>query len=127
MKTQSPSEALDHYLGAWNAADADACSTRLLAGCASDVVLLDPHADRPVSGWAAVASHIAFFRERYGHRLEPTGPIDAHHGVCRLPWRLADGDSVLSTGVIVADASGDGRLQRIVHFVDAPEAAPSTN
>ncbi len=125
MKTSSPSQSLEQYLAAWNATDADQCSSHLLAGCAADVVLLDPHADRPLNGWAAVASHIAYFRERSGHQMQPTSALDAHHGVCRLHWRLADGDSVLSTGVLIADAASDGRLQRIVHFVDAPLAAPT--
>ncbi|OZC03968.1 nuclear transport factor 2 family protein [Rubricoccus marinus] len=127
MKTSTPAESLENYLAAWNATDADDCSARLLAGCAPDVVLLDPNAERPLNGWAAVASHIAYFRERHGHRMEPTGHIDAHHGVCRLPWRLADGDDVHSTGVLIADAAGDGRLQRILHFVDAPAPTPSAN
>ncbi|MEL6616968.1 MAG: hypothetical protein AAFQ43_14590 [Bacteroidota bacterium] len=129
MKTSTPAQSLQAYFDAWNSTDTDVCSGHLFAGCAQDVVVLDPHADRPVQGWAAVASHIAFFRERSEHRLEPTTEIDVHHGVCRVGWRLASGDEVLSTGELVADAASDGRLQRVVHFVDAPppEASPSPN
>jgi len=131
MKTSSPAEALENYLAAWNATNADDCSARLLAGCSPDVVLLDPNADRPLNGWGAVASHIAYFRERYGHHMEPITHLDAHHGVCRLHWRLADGADVLSTGLLVADAAPDGRLRRIVHFVDPQrvpqQADPSAN
>ena len=129
MKTLTPTDAMEAYVAAWNEADGDARSAHLFACCAEDVVLLDPHAQRPARGWAAVASHIGVFRDRFEHRLQPTSGLDAHHGVCRFSWRLASGDDVMATGLIVADAASDGRLQRIVHFVDAPppEADPSSN
>ena len=137
MKSLTPAEALEAYVAAWNATDGDARSAHLLDACAADVVLLDPHAHRPVQGWGAVAAHIGVFRERYPHLLQPTSAIDAHHGVCRFAWRLASGGPgeaphVLSTGIVVAEAAADGRLKRVLHFVDptpaeaaAPEAAPS--
>ena len=58
-------------------------------------MLLDPTADRPLLGWAAIASHIAYMREQAAFRMEPTSDLDAHHGVCRLNWRLASGGGVL--------------------------------
>ena len=127
MNLLTPSQALENYFAAWNAPHVDDCSAKLLAGCAQDVVVLHPEAERPLNGWAAVASHVAYFRERHGHRMEPTSRIDAHHRVCRVSWRLADGADVLSTGVLVADAAGDGRLQRVIHFIDAPAVAPAPN
>lgn len=123
--TLTPTQALLDYLAAWNATDAEACSAHLLACCASDVVLLDPSVRRPIHGWAAVAGHIASFRETAAHegagdlQMEATSEIDAHHGVCRFSWQLADGPDVRQRGLLVAEAAQDGRLQRVIHFVDA--------
>ena len=119
--TLSPTDALQNYIAAWNAPDADACSQHLLAACASDALLLDPSERLPIRGWGAIAGHIASFRDEAGHdlQLEATGPVDAHHGVCRLSWHLADGPDVRARGVLVAEAAPDGRLKRVVHFVDA--------
>ena len=117
--TLTPTQALQEYLAAWNAADPEACSAHLLSCCAQDVVLLDPHAHRPVHGWAALAGHISAFRERAGeHQLEATSEIDAHHNICRFTWQIADGPDVRARGLIVAEANSDGRLQRLIHFVD---------
>ena len=119
--TLSPTEALQNYVAAWNATDADACSSHLLAACSSDVVLIDPSERLPIQGWGAIAGHIASFRDETGHdlQLEAASPLDAHHGVCRLSWQLADGPDVRARGIIVAEAAADGRLKRVIHFVDA--------
>ena len=117
--TLSPTDALQNYFAAWNAPDPDTCSSYLLAACVQDAVLVDPHARRPVEGWGAISGHIAAFREWAGeHQLEATSAIDAHHDVCRISWQIADGSDVRSRGLIVAEAAKDGRLKRMIHFVD---------
>ncbi|HIG74377.1 MAG TPA: nuclear transport factor 2 family protein [Bacteroidetes bacterium] len=118
--TLTPTQALQNYLAAWNAPDAEAASQNLLACCVSDVVLIDPNARLPVQGWGSIAGHIASAREALGPlQMEATSGIDAHHGVCRLSWQLADGPDVRQRGLLIAEAAPDGRLRRVIHFVDA--------
>ncbi|MEM1055621.1 MAG: nuclear transport factor 2 family protein [Bacteroidota bacterium] len=118
--TLTPTQALENYLAAWNAPDAETASQYLLACCTSDVTLVDPHALRPIHGWGSIAGHIAAFREGAGPlQMEATSGIDAHHGICRLGWQLADGPDVRQRGLLIAEAAPDGRLQRVIHFVDA--------
>jgi hypothetical protein len=118
--TLSPTQALETYLAAWNAPDAETASTYLLSCCVPDVTLVDPHVQRPIQGWGSIAGHIASARETLGAlQMEATSGLDAHHGLCRLSWQLADGPDVRQRGVLIAEAAPDGRLQRVIHFVDA--------
>ena len=112
--------ALRATLDAWNAPDADARLTLLFRAVTDDVVYIDPHAPAPTTGRVSLAATMDTFRARYPHRLLPTAEPQHHHGIVRLPWRLAASETdVLSTGLLVADSAPDGRLRWIAHFVDA--------
>ena len=120
----APEQAAALYVAAWNAPDADTRFTHLLEVVADEVTVLDPHVRDPITTRAALAAHIAHFRADHDHAMEPTAPLDVHHGVIRLRWRFhreADGDT-LQTGTTVAEIApgvdGAGRLARILHFVD---------
>jgi hypothetical protein len=47
------------------------------------------------------------------------GPVDTHHDVARFSWGLGgDGDDPLVIGSDVASVGADGRLARVVGFLD---------
>ena len=113
-------DALRAYLNAWNAPTVDARLSLLYQAVTDDVVYADPHAPSRVEGRVGLAALMDSFRARYAHTLLPTAEPQHHHGIVRLPWRLAASEAdVLSTGLLVADSAPDGRLRWIAHFVDA--------
>ena len=47
------------------------------------------------------------------------GPVDTHHNVAWFSWGLGrDGDDPLVLGSDVASVGADGRLARVVGFLD---------
>ena len=53
------------------------------------------------------------------HVFTLAGPVDTAHGVARFSWRLGrDGDGPLVVGFDVTTADTDGRLARVVGFLD---------
>lgn len=119
MRPADPNTVVRDYLAGWNAADPDSRHGALSGAVERDVVYLDPNLEEPVEGLAALESHVAHFRFTSQHRLEAALPVDTHHGVLRTRWRLKlpDGEE-MSRGILVADIGPDGRLSRVVHFVD---------
>lgn len=115
--TPDPETTLQRYLDAWNTADPDARWSHVHAACAEAVVLLDPDAEGPVQGRAAVAAHTDPDHQRRGGRLEAAGPVDLVLGTARLPVRWTGGDRE-RTGLVVGTLDGDVRLSWVVHFVD---------
>ena len=107
------------YLEAWNESDPDLRWGLVHAAVAPEAVYTDAGVKDPVEGQPALASFIGMFRMQFAHRLEATGPIDAHHQFLRMPWRLADGNDVMATGLLVATLDREMKLVQIVHFVDA--------
>ena len=59
-----------------------------------------------------------------GQRFVRTSGIDAHHGIVRFEWELADEDGAVSVaGLDVGIVADDGRLSRIAGFFGpAPRA-----
>lgn len=112
---------VDRYLEAWNEPDADQRWGLVHAAFAPDGVYLDPNTDTPVEGQPALAAYIGMFRTEAEDRLEADGPVDAHHGTFRMPWRLVGAGGVLATGLLVGSLDRENRIVRAVHFVD-PEA-----
>ena len=52
-------------------------------------------------------------------RIELTSNVEEHHGWVRVGWRMLDADgSVLSEGEDVAEVADDGRLNRVIGFVN---------
>ena len=111
-------KTLDRFGAAWNEADVDRRWSLVHACAAPDVVYLDPHSDRAVRGQAALAAFVGTFRERVGWSFAWAGAPDAHHGWCRAPFRLFDGEAVRATGLTVASLDDLNRLVHVVHFLD---------
>jgi hypothetical protein len=73
-----------------------------------------------VAGRKALVDHIgAFFEQFPGAYFVVTSGIDSHHGKFRFTWRmvLADG-KVFLEGVDFGELNSDGKLHRIVGFLD---------
>lgn len=119
MRPADTTTVLRDYLAAWNAPDADTRHGLLANAIVRDAVYIDPHIPEPLAGLPELEAHIATFRLRYEHKLEAALPADVVHGVLRTRWRLKlpEGDE-MSRGILVADLGPDGRLTRIIHFLD---------
>ena len=119
MRPADTTAVLRDYLAGWNAPDADTRHGLLANAVHRDIVYLDPDIPEPVKGLPALESHIAFFRTNHEHKLEAALPADKQHTVLRTRWRLKlpEGEE-MSRGILVADLGDDGRLKRVIHFVD---------
>ena len=119
MRPADTTTVLRDYLAGWNAPDADRRHGLLANAVHRDIVYLDPHVAEPVEGLPALESHISHFRLKFQHKLEAALPADVHHNVLRTRWRLKlPEEDEMSRGILVADIGKDGRLTRIIHFVD---------
>jgi hypothetical protein len=76
--------------------------------------LVDAH------GHDAIDAAIAATQGQFpGHVFALAGPVDAHHDVARFSWGLGrDGDDPFVIGSDVASVGADGRLARVVGFLD---------
>lgn len=119
MRPADTTAVLRDYLAGWNAPDADTRHGLLANATVRDVVYIDPHIPEPLKGLPELEAHIATFRLTFDHKLEAALPADVHHNVLRARWRLKlqEGEE-MSRGILVADLGKDGRLTRIIHFVD---------
>lgn len=112
-------QAIENYLAAWNATQADERYPLLTSCVTPDVIYLDPHVAEPIYGMAELQDLIERFRQRFDHSLEPISAIDSHHQVFRLQWRLRrETGALLSQGLMIGDLTPDGLIQRVVHFID---------
>jgi hypothetical protein len=74
-----------------------------------------------LSGWhvSLPADHSLSLQHFPAHVFTLAGPVDAHHDVARFSWGLGrGGDGPLVVGFDVATAGTDGRLARVVGFLD---------
>jgi hypothetical protein len=112
-------QSIQDYLAAWNS-QTSADRQRLLQGCmTTDAIYIDPHAPEPVHGIDGMQALMEKFRSLFDHKLEPEGPVDMHHHVFRLRWRLQrESGEILSRGLMVGDLTDTGVITRIVQFVD---------
>ncbi len=119
MRPADTTAILRDYLAGWNAPDPDRRHGHLANAVDREVIFLDPNVSDPVEGLPALESHVAHFRITSEHKLEAALPADVHHGVLRTRWRLKlpEGEE-MSRGILVADIGADGRLTRVIHFVD---------
>lgn len=119
MRPADTTAVLRDYLAGWNAPDPDSRHGLLANAVHRDIVYLDPNIPEPLEGLPELESHISHFRLTHAHKLEAALPADVQHNVLRTRWRLKlpDEDET-SRGILVADLGKDGRLTRIIHFVD---------
>jgi hypothetical protein len=120
-------ELVESYLDIWNETDPDARGEALASVWAEDAEYVDPLA--AVSGRDQISDLIGSVQQQLpGHvfRLSDRRDVDVHHNVMRFWWELVpvSGGEPLAVGFDVAVTRNDGRIGRVVGFLDkAPAAA----
>jgi hypothetical protein len=121
-------DLIDRYFACWNETDSTARRDLITKTWADDASYIDPLVD--AQGHDAIDAAIAATQGQFpGHVFALAGPVDAHHDVARFSWGLGrDGDEPLVIGSDVASVSADGRLARVVGFLDkVPSGAAASD
>jgi ketosteroid isomerase-like protein len=122
-----PLELVERYLDTWNETDPGVRDTALESVWAEDAEYVDPLA--AASGRDQISDLIETVQQQVpGHvfRLSDVNDVDVHHNVMRFWWELVptSGGEPLAIGFDVAVTKNDGRIGRVVGFLDkAPAAA----
>jgi hypothetical protein len=123
MTTDTITNVIDTYISAWNERVPERRRALVAAAFADDATYLDPMLSG--AGGDELAAMIAGAQEQFpGHRFVLHGTPDAHHDAVRFSWRLepsAGGDAV-AIGHDFGTLAEDGRLRRVVGFLEAPAA-----
>jgi hypothetical protein len=116
MKTMR--DLIEGYLACWNETDSAARRELIAKTWDDDASYVDPLVD--AHGHDAIDAAIAATQAQFpGHVFTLAGPVDTHHGVARFSWGLGRvDDDPLVLGSDVASVGGDGRLARVVGFLD---------
>jgi hypothetical protein len=111
-------DLIGRYLACWNETDSTARRDLITKTWADDASYIDPLVD--AQGHDAIDAAIAATQGQFpGLVFALAGPVDTHHDVARFSWGLGrDGDEPLVIGSDVASVSDDGRLARVVGFLD---------
>ncbi|GIM96900.1 nuclear transport factor 2 family protein [Paractinoplanes toevensis] len=109
---------VDRYLATWNETDPAARRAAIDDLFAADVRYVDPMA--AVAGRDALDGLIGAVQQQFpGLVFSPGGPVDAHHEQARFTWNLgAPGAEPLVVGFDVAELDTDGRIGRVLGFLD---------
>jgi SnoaL-like protein len=111
-------DLIEGYLACWNETDPDARRELIAKTWSDDASYVDPLVD--ARGHDAIDAAIAATQAQFpGHVFTLAGPVDTHHDVARFSWGLGRADDdPLVLGSDVASVGGDGRLARVVGFLD---------
>lgn len=118
-----PTTTVDTYLAAYGEPDAPRRAQMVAACWAPDGELIDP--PLRASGHTEIADAGGALQQQFaGHRFRRASGVDAHHERVRFAWELVSpAGEVTLTGTDFGELAGDGRLQRITGFFDAPDVA----
>jgi hypothetical protein len=123
MTTDTITNVIDTYISAWNERVPERRRALVAAAFADDATYLDPMMSG--AGGDELDAMIAGAQEQFpGHRFVLLGAPDAHHDAVRFSWRLepATGGDAVAVGHDFGEVAGDGRLQRVIGFLEAPAA-----
>lgn len=116
-------QIVEAYIAIWNETDSAARRALIADTWTEDAAYTDPLAD--VTGHDAVDGLVDAVQAQFpGFVFRRLGEVDAHHEFIRFSWEAgpADGGAVIG-GTDVALVA-DGRLRRVVGFLDrVPEMA----
>jgi hypothetical protein len=108
------------YLDTWNETDPQSRRTAIASVWAEDASYLDPLAS--VSGHDQISDLIDAVQEQApGHVFRLVDDwVDAHHNLLRFRWELvpASGGASIAAGFDVAITEDDGRIGRVLGFLD---------
>jgi hypothetical protein len=116
----------ERYIATWNETDPERRDAAIAEVWTADGEYVDPLA--AVGGRDEISGLIGSVQEQMPDLVFRLldGEVDAHHDVLRFRWELvpASGGDSVAVGFDVATTNGDGRLRRVVGFLDkAPVAA----
>src|SRR5262245_21486021 len=109
---------VERYLAVWNATDAGRRNDLIAQTWAEDAHYVDPVMQG--DGRAGIDALVQGVHQRFpGFRFRQFGAIDGHHDYVRFSWELGPevGPAPIA-GSDVAILSPDGRLQRVIGFLD---------
>jgi SnoaL-like protein len=111
-------ELVDRYLAAWNETDPAARAALVDEVFAEDASYTDPLV--AVRGHDGLEATIAAVQGQFaGLVFSSGGPVDAHHDIVRFTWHLgSEGAEPLVIGFDVAQIGEDGRITRVLGFLD---------
>jgi hypothetical protein len=114
---------VERYLATWNETDSAARRAAIDGLFAEDVSYVDPVA--AVAGRDALDGLIGAVQQQFpGLVFAAAGPVDAHHDQGRFGWSLGlPGAEPPVVGFDVAELDADGRIQRVLGFIDKAPAA----
>ncbi|MEO3870238.1 nuclear transport factor 2 family protein [Nonomuraea sp. B12E4] len=115
---------IDRYIAAWNETDPEARAKAVAEVWTEDCTYTDPLAD--VTGHAAMAAVIEGAQGMFpGLVFTPGEVYEAHHHIARFTWHLGPaGGEPVAVGFDVVELAEDGRIRRVLGFLDkAPAAA----
>ncbi|MFI9595137.1 nuclear transport factor 2 family protein [Nonomuraea sp. NPDC052265] len=112
------SELVERYLAVWNETDADARAKAVAELWTEDATYTDPMAD--VAGHAGIAAVIEGAQGMFPGLVFTAGEVfDAHHHIARFTWHLGPaGEEPLAVGFDVVELAEDGRIRRVLGFLD---------
>ncbi|TDD26201.1 nuclear transport factor 2 family protein [Nonomuraea diastatica] len=114
---------VERYIAVWNETDPQARAKAVAELWTEDATYTDPLAD--VSGHAGIAAVIEGAQGMFpGLVFTPGELYDAHRHLARFTWHLgpADGEPV-AVGYDVVELAGDGRIRKVLGFLDKAPAA----
>ncbi|MDA0638827.1 nuclear transport factor 2 family protein, partial [Nonomuraea sp. MCN248] len=109
---------VERYVAAWNETDPAARAKAVAEVWTEDATYTDPLAD--VAGHDGIAAVIEGAQGMFpGLVFTPGEQYDAHHDVARFTWHLGpEGGEPVVVGFDVVELAGDGRVRRVVGFLD---------
>lgn len=114
---------VETYMLAWNTADRETRRCLVAAVWSAHGRYVDPTAD--VTGVDGLVDHIGgYLRQFPGTRLEPTGPVVAHHEFIHFPWHVVAGGQTVLDGKDFGQLDGEGKLVLVSGFFGALAIAP---
>jgi len=114
---------VERYLATWNETDPAARRAAIDDLFAEDITLVDPLS--AVAGRDALDALIGGVQQQFpGFVFAVAGPVDAHHDQGRFTWSMArPGEEPPVVGFDVAELDADGKIQRVLGFIDRAPAA----
>lgn len=114
---------VERYVAAWNETDPRARAAAVAELWTEDATYTDPLAQ--VSGHDGIAAVIEGAQGMFpGMVFTPGELYDAHGDIARFTWHLGpEGGEPVAVGFDVVELAGDGRIRRVLGFLDKVPAA----
>lgn len=114
---------VERYLAIWNEADAERRQDLIARTWDDDAHYIDPLMQG--DGHAGIDALVQAVHQQFpGFRFRPLGAADGHNSYVRFSWELGpEGGPAPIAGSDVATLAPDGRLQRVIGFLDRVPAA----